>query len=136
MKVSNVSKQSFGRLKINVDKDLLRFAPIKKELAQLKEIFKENGFSRKKNVDVILDYDSFQRKFVGIIESKKQGTPNNPNYKKEVSVKAKDIKAFENWLNEWDYAYSPKGLKEWAEIKRSAVEHLQKRYHIVSFWKV
>ena len=137
MKINNVSQNtSFGRLKINVDKDLLMFSPIKKELNQLKKIFKENGFSRKKNVDVILDYDVEQRSFVGIVESKKQGIPNNPGYKQSVSTKKSSIEAFKNWLENWDYMYSPKGLSEWRKIRERALEEMQKPRPIVSIWKI
>ena len=136
MKIGGISNQlSFGRLKICVDKDLLKFPPIKKEFLQLKKVFKDNGYSRKKNVNVILDYDSYQRKFVGIVESKKQGIPNNPDYKKIISSKKKDVKEFGEWLDTWDYNYSPKGLKEWERIKQKAKEAVNKRLHIVSIWR-
>ena len=137
MKVNRISNgTSFGRLKLNVDRELLESVPIKREFSKIRKIFQENGFSRKKNVDVILSYDKKNRSFIGIIDSKKQGIPNHPDYSHTVSSKKKDVDAFGKWLSEWDYMYSPKGLKEWAEIKRRAVQHMQKQYHIVSFWKV
>ena len=137
MKVNKISNDtSFGRLKLSVDKDVLRSGRVERELSKIRKIFQDSGFSRKKNVNVILTYDKNERSFFGIIESKKQGIPNNPNYRHSVSSKKKDVDNFGKWLSEWNYMYSPKGLKEWAEIKRRAVEHMQKQYHIVSFWKV
>lgn len=136
MKVNRISNDvSFGRLKVNIDNDLLKFAPIKREISKIRTIFQENGFSRKKNVDVILSYDRNDGSFVGVIESKKQGVPNNPDYSHSISSKKKDVKSFGEWLATWDYMYSPKGLKEMAEIKRKALECLKKRLHIVSIWK-
>ena len=136
MKVNEISNSnSFGRLKINMDKNVLNTAPVKKELAKLKQIFTENGFSKKKNVNVILEHEN-GRGFFGIIESKKQGIPNNPEYRHFISSKKKDIKSFSEWLNNWDYDYSPKGLREWAEIKNRAVEEFHKNRHILSFWQL
>ena len=136
MKVNNISNNiSFGRLKINIDKSVLNSVSVKKELAQIKKIFTENGFSKKRNVNVILEHEN-ERGFFGIIESKKQGIPENPDYRHFISSKKKDIKDFGEWLNEWNYRYSPKGLIEWAEIKRRAAESLKKHLHIVSFWRV
>ena len=137
MKVNTISNStSFGRLKINIDKNSLNSAPLKKELAKLKKVFIDNGFSRKKNVNVILDYDMNQRDFVGIVESKKQGIPMNPNYRHIISTSKRDIDSFGKWLNDWDYMYSPKGLREWEEIKKRAAEELQKRSHMLTFWKI
>ena len=137
MKVNRVSNDvSFGRLKLNIDNDLLKSAPVKRELSKIKTIFQENGFSRKKNVDVILSYDRNNGSFVGVIESKKQGVPNNPDYIHSISSKKKDVKSFGDWLATWDYMYSPKGLKEMAEIKRKALECLEKRHNNISAWKM
>ena len=136
MKVNNISNNtSFGRLKINIDKNVLNSPSVKKELAQIKKIFTENGFSRKRNVNVILEHEN-GRGFFGIIESKKQGIPENPDYRHFISSKKKDIKSFGEWLNAWDYSYSPNGLREWAEIRRRAAESLKKHFHIVSIWRI
>ena len=126
MRVNGISNStSFGRLKIIIDKDLLIFAPIKKEFNQIRKIFKENGFSRKKNVDVLLDYDMNNRSFIGIIESKKQGIPNHPDYKHKISPNKRDVKYFGEWLKTWDYMYSHKGLKEWENFKKRVAQIIE-----------
>lgn len=135
MQVKSVSNNvSFGRLKINIDRNLLKSSPIRQELQQIKKICTENGFSRKRNVNVLLEYEK-DKGFVGVVESKKQGIPNNPDYKHPISTKKDDVSNFGQWLNQWDYMYSPKGLREWAEIKAKALEYMKTPRHIVSVWR-
>ena len=123
MKINSISKnQSFGKLKINIDKELLKSAPLKKDLEEIKNIFYKNKFHLKRNVNVILDYDTLQNKFVGIIESKKQGIPYNPDYKKAISSKKRDIKSFKDWLDNWNYMYSKKGMEEYKKLKEHTLK--------------
>lgn len=123
MKVTNVSgNTAFGRLILNVDKKILKSAPIKKEYESIKKIFKDNGFSKKKNVDVILNYSPEDKAFFGIIKSKKQGIPNNPHYKHKISSDSEIVKKFKEWIETWDYMYSSKGLKKLEEITKLTIE--------------
>lgn len=126
MKIGNVSRDTaFRGLRINFDTGLLKSKTVKKEFELIKAIIHENGFSKKKYVNVILNYDSYRKKFIGIVESKKQGVPNNPFYKKEISSNQKVIEAFKDWLNHWDYSYSPKGLKETKTLTKNILEGLE-----------
>ena len=135
MKINHISNNSFGALKINIDKKILNSPKIKKEFEQIRKIITDNRFNRKRNVNVILTHEE-GKGFLGIIESKKQGIPNNPGYIHSISSKKKDIKSFAEWLNNWNYLYSPKGLKEWENIKKEAAAVLQKRHQIMSIWRI
>ena len=126
MKITNVSNDlNFKGLRINVDVKLLKSKNLTKQLASIKTIFEKNGFSNKKNVNVILSYDSFKKSFVGIIESKKYGVPNNPAYRQVISTKQKVVEAFKNWLNDWDNAYSPNRLKKLRELQQNVIKEVK-----------
>ncbi|MBQ7450390.1 hypothetical protein IJS77_03150 [bacterium] len=127
MRINHISNNtSFNSLKINIDKKMLNSPKIKKELTQIKKVFKDNGFSRKRNVNVILTYEKGSG-FFGIIESKKQGVPNNPDFRYPISTTKKGIEAFGKWLKEWDYSYSAAGIKRMREIKEKALELMQNK---------
>lgn len=127
MKIANISgNTAFGKLILNVDTKVLKTIPIKNEYETIKKIFKDNGFSKKENVNVILNYDAQDKCFFGIIQSKKQGIPNNPHYKHVISSKPEVVKEFKKWLDDWNYMYSPKALKELEEFNKQAMDMIRK----------
>ena len=117
MEIQRISqKENFGRLYYSqsvVSK--MKSKTFIKSLQEIKDIFAQNGFDRKKYVDVMLNYDD--RGFYGVISSKKQGTPMNPDYLHNISGKKKDIDSFREWLNDWNYRYSPAGLRKLKELQ-------------------
>lgn len=122
MKIDNVP---FRSLKINIDKRLMNLSNMSKEVNQIKKIFSENNFDKKRNVNVILTHKKGSG-FWGIIESKKQGIPYNPNYIHPISTEQSSIKNFKEWLEIWDYGYSQKGLKEWRNIQKKIFKAIKK----------
>lgn len=94
-----------------------------KSFNQIKDIILKNKLDRKRNVDVILDYNNSTDKFYGIISSKKQGIPENPANTCEISTDKKDISVFKKWVNEWNKAYSKKELELRAKILSMIEKH-------------
>ena len=68
-KINNYQSPSFQGLIVS---DSLN---ANKSFNQIKDIILKNKLDRKRNVDVILDYNNSTDKFYGIISSKKQGIP-------------------------------------------------------------
>ena len=70
-----------------------------------------NKLDRKRNVDVILDYEKETDKFYGVISSKKQGVPNIQGNSCYITENKRDISNFKKWVNAWNKAYSKKELE-------------------------
>ena len=81
----------------------------------IRAVIRNNDLHKQKHVDIILEHDD--RGFLGIISSKKQGIPENPGNLCRISNNNKSIEQFKTWVKEWDYAYSPKGLKEFKKLQ-------------------
>ena len=88
------------------DKRCSRFP---QRLKEIKDVVKQNGFDKKENVDIILQYEGKNR-FYAVISSKKQGVPMHPDYRCDISTESKSIEKFANWINEWNESYDPKWM--------------------------
>ena len=112
-KISNLNN-SFGRLYLSseIEEKLSNGVSknFKKELSSITNIIRQNNLHRKKYVDIILSYDQYG--FKGIISSKREGVPMNPDAFMSIKNPKKEIKEITNWVNCWNYAYSPKGIAE------------------------
>ena len=121
MQISKISTQhSFGELYVNVKPNELESEAIASQLAEIKDVFKQNKFDKKRWVDVILNYNK-EEGFYGVISSKEQGTPINPNYKHPISTDKKVIFSFKKWLNDWNHAYSPATLRKIKAMQEAAL---------------
>lgn len=121
MKTNKISaSQSFGNLYYtNSIVSKLGSSKFNKELSAIKDVISSNKFDKKRYVDIYLGHED-ELGFFGIISSKKQGIPNNPYSRCPISTDAKSIKVFDMWLKLWNHDYSPKGLREWRELKKKA----------------
>ncbi len=115
-KISN-SNNSFGRLYLSygirekiAHGDSKQF---KKDVSSISRVIRQNDLHKRKHVDIILSYDVYG--FKAIISSKKEGVPMNPKAVKRIGNPQKEIKSITDWVDTWDYAYSPTGA---AEIKK------------------
>ncbi len=113
MQINKISQASFGKLFINIRPEELKTKALAKELNDIKNIFTQNKFDKKRWADVILNYDK-EEGFYGIISSKndEEGIPMNRDYKHPISTDKKVISSFRKWLNAWNHDYSPAILKE------------------------
>ena len=123
---SNLNKQNFGNLYYtNTIVRKIGNPKFNKELAKIRNVISENKFDRKRFVDLYLGHDE-GKGFYGIISSKKQGIPNNPYSREFISLNKSSIKEFREWLKQWNFDYSPRGLKHWKKLKEDALEILKK----------
>ena len=123
---SNFNKQNFGNLYYtNTIVRKIGNPKFNKELAKIRNVISENKFDRKRFVDLYLGHDD-GKGFYGIISSKKQGIPNNSESKAFISLSKSSIKFFKEWLKQWNFDYSPRGLKQWKTVKEDALEILKK----------
>ena len=127
-KISN-SNNSFGRLYLSseIQEKLSNGAPQKfiRQVDSITNLIRQNNLHRKKYVDIILSCDKYGLK--GIISSKQEGIPMNPDAFMSINNPKKDIKEITNWVNSWNYSYSPKGLAEHdnlMEIIEKAIKEL------------
>ena len=115
-KVSN-SNNSFGRLYLanSLRKKVTSGVSEKlnQEVAAISRIIRKNDLHKRRYVDIILAHDDLG--FKSFISSKKEGVPMNPNAIKRIGDLANEIDSFRDWVDDWNYAYSPTGL---AEIKK------------------
>ena len=123
MLIKSLNITSFGTLynSIGLDNFLAsgKNSPeFKKELSTARSIIRENGLHKKKNVDLILNYNDSDG-FYTVISSKKQGVPMNPNYRHPVRQTRELIQSLTNWVSSWDYAYSSEAIKEQKQFNRS-----------------
>jgi len=70
----------------------------------------KNRLDRKRFVDIILDENN--DKIVATISSKKQGVPYHPHASLCVKPTRKGLKAFKNWVEEWNHLYNPKTIEK------------------------
>ncbi len=128
MQISKISTQhSFGELYVNVKPNELEAEAIASQLAEIKDVFKQNKFDKKRWVDVILNYNK-EEGFYGVISSKEQGTPINHNYKHPISTNKKVISSFRKWLNDWNQAYSPSTLRKIESMQEDALRFARSYY--------
>lgn len=121
MQIEKISQHpSFGDLFINVKPEDLKSNAVRSQLGEIKNIFKENKFDKKRWVDVILNYNK-EEGFYGVISSKEQGTPNNPHYRHSISTDKKVISSFKKWLNDWNHSYSPAVIKKLEALQEDAL---------------
>ena len=123
--INNISNVSFGSLKIgySINQRRLRKTGLKqfeRELSDIKKIIKEHGWQKQRNVNIILQTERDWRGkdvFSCIIESKKQGTPYNPDSEFYIGKDKRSISRFDKWIKEWNENYSPEALERWHRIK-------------------
>ena len=122
MQIGKISQQhSFGDLYINIKPADKKSEPVRSQLKEIKNIFKQNNFDKKRWVDVILNYNK-EDGFYGVISSKEFGTPMNPHYKHPISSDKKVISSFKKWLNEWNHSYSPAVLNMLEAIQKDELK--------------
>lgn len=132
MQVNKISgsNYSFGRLYLSseIERKLANGAS-KKFISQVESVtnlIRQNNLHRKKYVDIILSYDKYGLK--GIISSKREGVPMNPDAFMSIKNPKKEIKEITNWVNCWNYAYSPKGIAEHDTLMAIIKNEIEKNY--------
>lgn len=93
----------------------------KNELKEIRSIMKANGFDKKENVDVYIEYNDnqYNKFFYGVISSKNQGTPDGFNNTKRISKESFVIAQFKDWLNGWNQAYDKNFLESIRNIAKT-----------------
>ena len=130
MKIVDVSvskKQNFGNLYYsNTIVRKIGTPKFNRELAKIRTIITENKLDKKRYVDIYLGYDQ-EKGFYGVISSKKQGIPNNPDSKSYISTSKNSVRKFKEWLRQWNFDYSPKGIAQWVKTKEEALKILERK---------
>ena len=70
----------------------------------------KNRLDKKRFVDIILDENNGQ--ILATISSKKQGVPYHPHASHYIKPTRKGLKAFKNWVEEWNHLYNPKTIEK------------------------
>lgn len=87
---------------LNICESALEYANKSKinnnKFMNIKNAIVSNKLDRKRNVDVILDYEKETDKFYGVISSKKQGVPNIQGNSCYITENKRDISNFKKWL--------------------------------------
>lgn len=100
---------------LNICESALEYANKSKinnsKFMNIKNAIVSNKLDRKRNIDVILDYEKETDKFYGVISSKKQGVPNIQGNSCYITENKRDISNFKKWVNAWNKAYSKKELE-------------------------
>ena len=114
MQVTSVSRQSFKNLSINPNLISKVFwenpSRLVSDLEKIQKNIRKNGLDRKRFVDIILDENN--DKIVATISSKKQGVPYHPHASLYIKPTRKGLKAFKNWVEEWNHLYNPKTIEK------------------------
>ena len=123
MQIKGISKSSFRSLYHSVGLDNIissgnNSSEFKKELSVAKNIIRQNGLHRKRNVDLILNYNESDG-FYTVISSKRHGVPINPNYRHPIRIENEFIQSLTNWVDGWNYAYSSEAQKEQKQLIRN-----------------
>ena len=114
MRISNITKQSFGNL--YQANNLLKKIASKKatkaflqEYTDIKNIISANKLDKKKYIDINLCHSETDG-FSAVVWPKNEFTPYAPNAKIFLKTTKEGIENFISWANDWDKAYSPKSL--------------------------
>lgn len=117
MRTDSISAQSFGTLIYGetINANILSkksSRAVNMELQAITKYIKDEKLDSLKNVDVILEH---KRKggFYGVISSKKQGIPVNPDYTCHVNDLKASMFNFKNWAMGWEKAFSPEQTDSW-----------------------